>query len=236
MQGIAAGQPFPVSANARMSQVLAPVACSPSDHYLEGVIVWLAVALWLVIVALVARADARGGRARAEPRASSPTPLPGRQRRALRTRGRERLVVVAEAVLLAGVVAAAVLLSDAGAVAAVGAGRPARRARRRQRLHRAGGAALPDRRLVPGPRARDGAARPAPAVALGIACRVRRRAAQPHPRAGSAAQHRHLRDLPAARRARAGVAPTAAPFADGGGFARRRVRACSSRPTSSTSR
>jgi putative nucleotidyltransferase with HDIG domain len=85
----------------------------PTTHYLLGVIVWLAVVLWLVIVAwslaLMRAAGAREDRvrARAEPRVLR-EPHAG-----FAPAGRRQLLVVAEAILLAGSLIAAALLSTA---------------------------------------------------------------------------------------------------------------------------
>jgi putative nucleotidyltransferase with HDIG domain len=82
------------------------LACSRSDHYLEGVIVWFAVALWVVIVswslALMRAAGHSDMAPMEEPPAPVPTPLGSR---------RAKAVVTAEGLLLAAVVAIAALIS-----------------------------------------------------------------------------------------------------------------------------
>ena len=84
------------------------MACSLSDHYLGGVIVWFAVALWVVIVTW-SLALMRAGNAELKPVRPAPDPRPPGPP-ALGAR-RMRLVVGVEAALLVAVVTAAVLLS-----------------------------------------------------------------------------------------------------------------------------
>jgi putative nucleotidyltransferase with HDIG domain len=88
-------------------RVLARLACSRPDHYLEPVIVWFAVALWVVIVSWSLALMRAAGHAEAVHEEPSPPAPP----RVLDAR-RQRLVVAAQGVLLAAVVAAAVLLSE----------------------------------------------------------------------------------------------------------------------------
>jgi putative nucleotidyltransferase with HDIG domain len=89
------------------NQVYARLACSAPDHYLEGVIVWFAVALWVVIVswslALMRAAGSAELRPAEDPPPQAPPPPLGQMR--------ERVVVAAEALLLLVVVVTATLVS-----------------------------------------------------------------------------------------------------------------------------
>jgi putative nucleotidyltransferase with HDIG domain len=82
------------------------LACSHAYHYLEGVIVWFAVALWLVIVTWSLALMRAAGHSDLQPVEHPPAPPPP----ALGAR-RVKWVVTAEAVLLAVVVAIAVAIS-----------------------------------------------------------------------------------------------------------------------------
>jgi hypothetical protein len=123
---------------------------------------------------------------------------------------------------------------DSRSVAAVGARRPARRARARQRLHRPQRQALPDRGVVPRNRPGDGRARAGAGGGDRLPRRFLRRDPEPDPRLLPAQQPGHLRHVPARRRARPHVAsghrvrPTRA-------RSRSPSSRCSWRPTCSTS-
>src|SRR3954451_8560750 len=86
--------------------VLARLACRRPYHYLEGVIVWFAVALWLVIVTWSLALMRAAGHSELQPLEPPPAPPPP-------PLGPRRLewVVVAESVLLAAVVAIATMVS-----------------------------------------------------------------------------------------------------------------------------
>src|SRR3954449_8579301 len=86
--------------------VLARLACSRSDHYLDGVIVWFAVALWVVIVSWSLALMRAAGNAELQPAETAPPPPPAH----LGTQ-RATVVLISQGLLLAAVVAAGVLLS-----------------------------------------------------------------------------------------------------------------------------
>jgi hypothetical protein len=98
-----------------VNRVLAGLACSPPDHYLEGVIVWFAVALWVVIVAWSLALMRAAGNVHPLPATrSGDDPRP---EAAFAPSGidasRRRWVVVAQGSLLATVVGAAAIVSRA---------------------------------------------------------------------------------------------------------------------------
>jgi putative nucleotidyltransferase with HDIG domain len=92
-----------------LNRVLPRLAGSRSDHYLDGVIVWFAVALWVVIVSWSLALMRAAGTSELKP-VETPPPLPPPA--ALGSR-RMKLVLWAEGLLLAGVVVTAVLVSSA---------------------------------------------------------------------------------------------------------------------------
>ena len=136
-----------------------PVALVVRRAYLEHVIVWLAVALWVVIVVWslalmrVASTNDRERRHRAEPKEAAPRVLPELGP------NREKHLMILWSVVLAGSIAAIVLLSTeeqwsdydlVGLIAALVLG---------SELPHAPREAVPHLGLVPGLRARDGASR-----------------------------------------------------------------------------
>src|SRR4051812_12379956 len=92
--------------------VLARLACSRPDHYLEGVIVWFAVALWVEIVAWsLALMRASGGHHAHVPGSGQQDPRPEVARPRPYNLARRRWVLVIQGMLLATVVGAAALVS-----------------------------------------------------------------------------------------------------------------------------